>query len=31
MPPVGIDIETLRKLLDIVYDTIENDLPKIIK
>jgi len=31
MPPVAIDIETLRNLLDIVYDTIENDLPKIIK
>lgn len=31
MPPVAIDIETLRKLLDIVYDTIENDLQKIIK
>ena len=31
MPPVAIDIETLRKLLDIVYDTIKNDLQGIIK
>jgi len=30
MPPVGIDLQTLRKLLDIVYETIENDLPRII-
>jgi adenosylmethionine-8-amino-7-oxononanoate aminotransferase len=30
MPPVAIDIETLRKLLDIVYDTLENDLQGII-
>jgi adenosylmethionine-8-amino-7-oxononanoate aminotransferase len=31
MPPVAIDLETLKKLLDIVYDTIKNDLPKIVK
>jgi adenosylmethionine-8-amino-7-oxononanoate aminotransferase len=31
MPPLAIDLQTLRKLLDIVYDTIEMDLPKIIK
>jgi adenosylmethionine-8-amino-7-oxononanoate aminotransferase len=31
MPPVAIDLDTLRKLLDIVYDTIKNDLPKIVK
>ncbi|MFA6187079.1 MAG: adenosylmethionine--8-amino-7-oxononanoate transaminase [Phycisphaerae bacterium] len=31
MPPIGIDLQTLQKLLDIVYDTIENDLPKIVK
>lgn len=31
MPPVAIDLDTLQKLLDIVYDTIKNDLPKIIK
>ncbi len=30
MPPVAIDLNTLRKLLDIVHDTIKNDLPKII-
>ncbi len=30
MPPVAIDLETLKKLLDIVYDTIKNDLPTII-
>ncbi len=29
MPPVAIDLDTLRKLLDIVYDTIKNDLPEI--
>ncbi|MBU1260294.1 MAG: adenosylmethionine--8-amino-7-oxononanoate transaminase [Planctomycetes bacterium] len=29
MPPVAIDLPLLRKLLDIVYDTIKNDLPKI--
>ena len=31
MPPVAIDIETLRKLLDIACDTIKNDLPEIVK
>ena len=31
MPPVAIDLDTLQKLLDIVYDTIKNDLPKIVK
>ncbi|MHB0946634.1 MAG: adenosylmethionine--8-amino-7-oxononanoate transaminase [Sedimentisphaerales bacterium] len=31
MPPVAIDLQTLRKLLDIVYETIENDLQGIIK
>ena len=31
MPPVAIDLGTLRKLLDIVYDTIKSDLPKILK
>jgi adenosylmethionine-8-amino-7-oxononanoate aminotransferase len=30
MPPVAIDLPLLRKLLDIVYDTIIDDLPKII-
>ncbi|PKL46136.1 MAG: adenosylmethionine--8-amino-7-oxononanoate transaminase, partial [Planctomycetes bacterium HGW-Planctomycetes-1] len=30
MPPVAIDSETLKKLLDIVYDTIKNDLPTIV-
>ena len=28
MPAVAMDVETLRKLLDIVEDTIKNDLPK---
>jgi adenosylmethionine-8-amino-7-oxononanoate aminotransferase len=31
MPPIAIDLTLLRKLLDIVYDTIKNDLPKIVK
>jgi adenosylmethionine-8-amino-7-oxononanoate transaminase len=31
MPPVAIDIELLAKLLNIVYDTIENNLPEIIR
>ena len=31
MPPVAIDLPLLGKLLDIVYDTIKNDLPKIVK
>jgi adenosylmethionine-8-amino-7-oxononanoate aminotransferase len=30
MPPVAIDLPLLRKLLDIVYDTIKNDLPKMV-
>jgi adenosylmethionine-8-amino-7-oxononanoate aminotransferase len=30
MPPIAIDLPLLRKLLDIVYDTIKNDLPKIV-
>ncbi len=29
MPPVAIDIETLRKLLDIVYETLQNELPEL--
>jgi adenosylmethionine-8-amino-7-oxononanoate aminotransferase len=28
MPAVGMDMETLRKLLDIVEDTLKNDVPK---
>jgi adenosylmethionine-8-amino-7-oxononanoate aminotransferase len=31
MPPVAIDLTTLKNLLDIVVETIENDLPEIIK
>jgi adenosylmethionine-8-amino-7-oxononanoate transaminase len=31
MPPIAIDLPLLRKLLDIVADTIKNDLPKIVK
>jgi len=31
MPPIAIDMELLRQLLDIVRDAIENDLPEIIK
>ncbi|NIA17046.1 MAG: adenosylmethionine--8-amino-7-oxononanoate transaminase, partial [Planctomycetes bacterium] len=31
MPPVAIGVGLLKKLLDIVYDTIKNDLPKMIK
>lgn len=31
MPPVAINLELLKQLLDIIYDTIENDLPKIIQ
>ncbi|MCX5633756.1 MAG: aminotransferase class III-fold pyridoxal phosphate-dependent enzyme [Phycisphaerae bacterium] len=31
MPPVAIDLPLLRQLLDIVYDTIKTDLPKIVK
>ena len=30
MPPVAIDIKTLTELLDIVYDTLQNDLETII-
>lgn len=28
MPPVAIDMQLLTELLDIVYDTLKNDLPK---
>ncbi|MEN6385287.1 MAG: adenosylmethionine--8-amino-7-oxononanoate transaminase [Phycisphaerales bacterium] len=31
MPPVAIDMDTLKTLLDVVLDTIKNDLPIIIK
>lgn len=31
MPPVAIDIETLDKLLEVVYDSIKGDLPNIVK
>jgi adenosylmethionine-8-amino-7-oxononanoate aminotransferase len=31
MPAVAMDIETLKKLLDIIKDTLKNDLPKMIK
>jgi adenosylmethionine-8-amino-7-oxononanoate aminotransferase len=31
MPPIAIDLKLLKNLLDIVYDTIKNDLPKIAK
>jgi hypothetical protein len=31
MPAVAMDIETLRKLLDIIEDTLTNDLQKIIE
>ncbi|MBN1787453.1 MAG: adenosylmethionine--8-amino-7-oxononanoate transaminase [Sedimentisphaerales bacterium] len=31
MPPIAINLDTLKKLLDILYDTIKNDLPKIVK
>ncbi len=30
MPPVAIDLNTLKTLLDVVFDTLKNDLPKII-
>ncbi len=30
MPPVAIDLNLLRKLLDIVYDIIKTDLPKMV-
>lgn len=31
MPPVAIDLPTLRELLDVISETIENDLPVIVK
>jgi adenosylmethionine-8-amino-7-oxononanoate aminotransferase len=31
MPPVAIDPPTLKQLLDIITETIENDLPQIVK
>jgi adenosylmethionine-8-amino-7-oxononanoate transaminase len=31
MPPVAIDLKTLKRLLDVVFDTLKNDLPKIIQ
>jgi adenosylmethionine-8-amino-7-oxononanoate transaminase len=31
MPPVAIDIETLEKLLEVVHDSIKEDLPDIVK
>ncbi|MCF7956683.1 MAG: adenosylmethionine--8-amino-7-oxononanoate transaminase [Phycisphaerae bacterium] len=31
MPPIAIDMELLGQLLDIVHDTIKNDLPELIK
>ncbi len=31
MPPIAIDIELLEKLLRIIKDSIENDLPRILK
>lgn len=31
MPPVAIDIDTLQKLLEIIYETLKNDLPKIVE
>ena len=30
MPPVGIDLDLLEKMLEIIFETIKNDLPKII-
>lgn len=30
MPPIAMGVDLLKELLDIVYDTIKNDLPKII-
>ena len=29
MPAVGMDMETLRRLLDIIEDILKNDLPKL--
>ena len=31
MPPVAIDTDTLKQLLNIITESIENDLPKIVK
>ncbi len=31
MPPVAIDSDTLGRLLEIVYDTLANDLPRLVK
>lgn len=31
MPPVAIDLETLKRLLDVVFDTLKNDLPKLVR
>ncbi|HIJ71427.1 MAG TPA: adenosylmethionine--8-amino-7-oxononanoate transaminase [Planctomycetes bacterium] len=31
MPPIAIDIELLEKMLNIIKDTIENDLPRIVQ
>jgi adenosylmethionine-8-amino-7-oxononanoate aminotransferase len=31
MPPVAMDLETLEKLLEVVHDSIKEDLPKIVK
>jgi adenosylmethionine-8-amino-7-oxononanoate aminotransferase len=30
MPPIAIDLNTLKTLLDVVFDTLKNDLPKIV-
>ncbi len=30
MPPVAIDLDTLETLLEIVYDAVKNDLPRIV-
>ncbi len=30
MPPIAIDLDTLKTLLEVVFDTLKNDLPKII-
>jgi len=31
MPPVAIDMDLLKRLLDVIVDTIEKDLPKIVR
>jgi len=31
MPPIAIDMELLKKLLRIIKNSIENDLPQIVK